>query len=68
MTAAGLANPSCCARFLAQVVSDPLPAADFPEGSAAVCSHVPGLPPAAMGRLGDEAAVSRGSGRGHPLA
>jgi AcrR family transcriptional regulator len=53
---ASLGNPSWCARFLAQVVTDPalaervdvdpVLAVDFLEGMAAVWSHVAELPPA----------------------
>jgi AcrR family transcriptional regulator len=50
---AGLGNPSWCARFLAQVVTDPalvdldpVLAVEFLEGVAAVWSHVADLPPA----------------------
>ncbi|MFJ7217625.1 TetR/AcrR family transcriptional regulator [Amycolatopsis sp. NPDC098790] len=53
---ASLGNPSWCARFLAQVVTDPalaggvdvdpVLAADFLEGGVAVWSHLTALPPA----------------------
>lgn len=53
---ADLGNPSWCARFLAQVVTDPalarqedidpVLAVEFLEGAAAVWSHVADLPPA----------------------
>ncbi|MEV8613194.1 TetR/AcrR family transcriptional regulator [Amycolatopsis sp. NPDC051373] len=53
---ASLGNPSWCARFLAQVVTDPalldvegvepVPAVEFVEGTAAVWAHVTPLPAA----------------------
>lgn len=65
---ASLGNPSWCARFLAQVVTDPVLAdcvdvdpvlaVDFLEGSAAVWSHVRGLPPAELALRAQTARVA----------